>query len=40
MQVLLIKDGKIILNEGVGWRDLENRLKMEPNTNFLLRAAP
>ena len=37
-QVLLIKDGKIILNEGVGWRDRESRLKMEPNTICCVRS--
>ena len=37
-QVLLIKDGKIILDEGVGWRDRESRLKMEPNTICCVRS--
>ena len=37
-QVLLIKDGKNILNEGVSWRDRESRLTMEPNTICCVRS--
>src|SRR5262249_13867614 len=37
-EVLLIKDRKVVLHEGVGWRDREARLPMQPNTICCVRS--
>ena len=32
--VLIVQDGKVIFSEGFGYRDVENKLKVTPDTIF------
>jgi CubicO group peptidase (beta-lactamase class C family) len=39
MAVAVIKDGKVILSEGFGWRDVKNNLKVTPQTVFAIGSS-